>query len=148
MLLARLILALAGLLAIASLSSAQTPPACGSSGATVPTPYYELNFNNDPTTGGVSSYTYLASDPSDSTANQGFHKGLVSFGGNNNVSYINMSSVAGSPYYSGQAPLQQPIGGTSAGSLMAGTYGWSFEVTFKATAQVSPPLASRAVCRA
>ena len=126
-------------LSLASLVAAQTPPTCSStvSSVAVPAPYYELNFNNDPTTGGGSSFTYLASDLSDSSANQGFHTGLVSFAGNSNVSYINMSATSGSPYYSGMPALQQPIGGPSAGSLTSGTYGWSFEVVFKATAQVT-----------
>ena len=134
----RLFLAVACLLAVASLVQAQTPPTCSStlSAVRVPTPYYELNFNTDPTTAGVTQFGYLAADTTDTTANQQYHRGLISLLGNSNVSYVNLSAQAGSPYWGG-AYLQQPIGGSSAGSLQSGTYGWSFEVVFKATAQVT-----------
>ena len=70
------LLLLSCVLAVSSLVSGQTPPTCSStaSAVSVPRPYYELNFNTDPTTAGVSSFTYLATDTSDSSANQGIHK--------------------------------------------------------------------------
>ena len=134
----RLSLFVSCLLAVSLLVGAQTPPTCSSSlsAVNVPSPYYELSFTNNPTTAGVSQFQYLSVDSSDSGANQGFHKGLILLAGSSNVSYINMSATSGSPYYGG-ATLPQPIGGQSAGRLQSGTYGWSFEVVFKATAQVT-----------
>ena len=129
-------------LAFATAAWAQTPPTCSSSlsAVPVPSPWFDLNLIKDPTTAGVSSFAYVPNDPLDSAANQAVHKGLVQLNGFNNVSYINMSATDG-PYYGGATLPAAPIGGPSAGSLTAGTFGWSFEVTFKASAQVSPPLA-------
>ena len=125
------------LLALLSVATSQTPPTCSSTVSSVPVPaaWFDLSFVDNPTTA-ASSFTWTLADSGDSLANQGFHTGLVNLAGYNNVSYINMSSTSG-PYFGGKTLPSQNIGGPSAGSLTSGTFGWSFEVTFKATAQIT-----------
>jgi len=134
----RLVVASCCVLAFASVARSQTPPTCPSTPSTVAVPaaWFSLEFDTDPTTAGVSSFSWSNTDSADTAANQLVHTGLAQLQGYNNVSYINMSATSG-PYFGGKTLPATPIGGPSAGSLTSGTYGWSFEVTFKPTARVT-----------
>ena len=109
----------------------------------IPTPWYNLDFSVSLTAAQLSNseLTYLATDPSEGTGCYA-HLGVVKLPGGNSGSdsnYIdigNASSPQAYPGANGAANvLPSNIGGTSAGSVTAGTAGWTIEVTWKSNAQ-------------
>ena len=126
------------LLSLASLTSSQAPPTCPTgSPVSIPTAWYSLPISSDPSSNASPStpaYTYVANDPD--TTQAAYHSGLIQLTGGTTPSFLNLSSSTGSPNSIGAA-LSGPIGGAGSGSLSTGTSGWTFEVTFKATAQAT-----------
>ena len=120
-------------------ASAVSPsrPTCASS---PPTPWFEDDFSTNPTTD-ESAFGWLQSDSSDPPSLRATHTGLVNLTGvfdhfqrgeHSRSSYINLTANEG-PHSVGLT-LPGAMGGASSGSLAGSTYGWSIELTFKASA--------------
>ena len=100
-----------------------------------------LTFSTDPRTyaggPGVADFGWVNVDSNDTAAAQALHQGLLVLAGgpgNSNPpgNYVNLSSTSG-PNYVGYTMDPMALGGPSAGNLMAGTFGWTIELVFKAT---------------
>ena len=118
---------------------------CTQTSTSVPAPWYALTFSSSPlVAAGISTATYSwlsGSDVIDQDNGQSkYHTGLLVLPGgpSSPVSgpYVNLSAPTGTPQSIG-TPLPGPIGGNTnnGGDITKGTYGWSFEVTFKPTSQ-------------
>ena len=106
--------------------------------------WFSATFDTDPRgvgdvpPAGTAAYGWQANDPSDIVAN--VHNGILILNGcngspcNSNGAWVNLSTSSG-PNSIGQ--VMQNVGGLGTGSFDANTVGWSFEMTWKATQQVS-----------
>ena len=113
-----------------------TQPSCTSTVA-VPTPWFSLTFDSAPPTALTANVPWLASDTTD-PASCYQHKGVMQLMGNgisdgSSSQYIDLLNSS-SPNTVGSV-FPGNLGGPSAGSVSAGTAGWTIEATFKATAQ-------------
>ena len=143
------------LLALAFLASASTAVAqtcnstqvtCSStvSGTAVPTPWFRLDFSTAPSSGNLvaGNVPYLAADTTEPTGCYQ-HSGIIQLNGggasdgtnNNFIDLFNTSSPNSLPGAGNTMPGQ--FGGVSAGNVAAGTAGWSIELTWKATQQLT-----------
>ena len=106
-------------------------PSCPTSPVSVPPAWYNLTFSTAP---GGTGYGWEATEAGDaSCAFQ--HQGIVSF--NASLSqYVDLNNLTGT--HTVGLAIPGLIGGPGAGSLAAGTQGWSFE----ATVRVHPDLAN------
>ena len=121
-------------------------PSCTLGSTSVPAAWYSLTFASDPRqAAGISAstaaYTWYSGADTIDTADQlgKYHQGVLALQGGSSSSlgyYLNLSSPTGTPQSIGQR-LPGYIGGdtSNGGDITKGTYGWSFEVTFKPTSQ-------------
>jgi len=98
--------------------------------AGIPAPVFNANFAVDPrgVLGGLSSsygYTWMASDPTDSVADQNLHKGLIVLNGSD-TSFIDLMRSTGSNSIGLVLPT---VFGQTSGS--GNSRGWTIEMTFK-----------------
>ena len=127
-------LSAAALAVVASAQSSLAPvntvcsavPSCPSTPVSVPPAWYNLTFSSNP---GVTGYGWEATEAGDAASSCGFqHRGIATV--NASLSqYVDMNLATGQ----NSAGLSIPgyIGGPGAGSLAAGTMGWSFEATVR-----------------
>ena len=128
------------LLSLLSLSYGQTAPSCSSaaSAVVIPATYASFTFGQDPRGNNAASefnYSWLQQDSADVSQNIAtYHQGLLLLNGGvagSNANYVNLSASTGPNSIGGsQLPI---IGGASQGSLAQSTYGWTVELTFKAS---------------
>ena len=129
-----------------SLIPQTTGVTCSLTTTPVPAPWYALTFASSPlTAAGITAsqaaYSWsTTADTIDTDSGIGqYHTGVVTLSGSVSGTtgpFINLSAPTGTPQSIGQ-PLPGYIGGTTTngGDITKGTYGWSFEVAFKPTAQ-------------
>ena len=110
--------------------------------STAPTPWYSATFDTSFSTS-PSGWSYLSSDPSDTSCGITSHSGLLvlpgrtqpgngdPYGYSSNGPYVNLSTTGGNNGYTTALPGN--IGGVGAGNVTLGTAGWTFEVAFKPT---------------
>ena len=118
-------------------NSATTYPGAPSQATgALPAVKFPVHATADPTVacGTSCAFGYIANDPEDLPCGLNtYHTGLLNLYGsqtpNSYQPYINLTATSG-PNSISTTPMPV-IGGTSSGSLAAGTYGWSFEVVFK-----------------
>ena len=119
-------------------SSCSASVRCSSQPAAVPAAFYNLTFSAprathypNGTTQNQGTWGWM---PEDALVFAPCHSGLASFD-SSLQQYVNLSLSDG-PSTAGAALPSAPIGGPGRGNLSSGTAGWSFELTFRYTAEV------------
>ena len=142
---ATLVVAFFALLGLASSQDICTPVlTCSTalSTVTVPAPYYALNFSTDPRPAGA-VYGWAAAGANETgCSSSAFHAGVVQLMGSDHDTLSLGPSINLTAPFTDANSVSTPLPsatlfgtGTSLGSVIDGTAGWTIEVTFKALAQ-------------
>lgn len=136
-LVASLVAALAGLVSgqTSSLAPVATnctvAPTCPTTGVeSVPAPWFGLTFATAPSTASAPNFGWESAEAGDALCTYR-HSGIATFNASL-AQYVDLNAPnASSPLWGGAA-LPGYLGGASAGTLAAGTAGWTIESTFRA----------------
>ena len=106
-------------------------PTCPTTGVeSVPTAWFGLTFASNPSTNSTPNFGWESQDAGDALCTYK-HTGIVTFNASL-TQYIDLNIASASSAMYGGGALPGSIGGASAGTLAAGTAGWTFETTFRA----------------
>ena len=107
-----------------------TAPTCAASPVAVPPAWLNLTFSSLPSTATTPNYGWEAVEAGDAACTFQ-HRGVATFNASTSQ-YIDLNAAGPTSTMWGGASLPGLIGGLGAGSLAAGTAGWTFETTFRA----------------